>query len=417
MFVAHPRLYIQARPFHMTSESLLKYLTNPARPLLPPTSAIPPSIEALLDTLARGEVRGHAAKQLVHTFLDRHGIAICTSVPDPLSTFDVFLRCLDRRLRMGVSASTLRRVWTTEDRSSTALLQALDTDQRVSWPLPIALAQTWTGPGLPPTSTHWYASRKHDGVRCLALVRLTHGVVTHVDLVSRTGRVLTTLSAVATSLQQDLQQAGVAAWGEERAFVLDGELCALDDAGQESFVLAASQVQRPTELATLVYYPFDLLPLEAWLAWRTSPTPPFAERYARLQQMLEAVSKACPTTCLRRLPHVRLTSEGDWTSIQHRAAVEGWEGLMLRDDVPFQGRRTPSLRKVRRREEAEFVVEDIDVTTMRLPVDGTYADRVALASRYYDHSRRRHSDFAPWPTCACRFWVPRGAAFVLCGTP
>ena len=59
-----------------------------------------------------------------------------------------------------------------------------------------------------------------------------------------------------------------------------------------------------------------------------------------------------------------------------------WEGIMLREDMPYEGRRTHSMRKIRPKREGEYLVRDIEIRTMRLALDGTYADRHALASMY-----------------------------------
>lgn len=379
------------------------------------TQPVPPTLEDLFRTLAQGDVRGKAAKALVHAFLDTHGILASASRDAAL--LDVFYRCLDRHLRIGVSAARLRQLLPhaapRRDRAA-QLLDELRTAGRVrTLELPVALAQTWKrAPSLPPGPAAWYASRKLDGVRCLAIATVSAGRVDDVLLLSRQGRLFSQQTSLAAALRADL-----ARWDARPAesFVLDGELCVAaqpgaDDEFVESYVHAAAQLQRHAASDDLVYFPFDVLPVRAWLGWRDAPTAPLAARHAVLASLL-ASARAAPATRLRALPQTRVDSSAALAALLQRAAA--WEGLVLRCDVPFEGKRTPRMLKVRVHQDAEFVVEDVDVATMRLPWGGAYADRLALKSTWPPDARHPHH--APRAPRACRLGLQRGRAPVLCG--
>ncbi|GJJ71863.1 hypothetical protein EMPS_04220 [Entomortierella parvispora] len=53
----------------------------------------------------------------------------------------------------------------------------------------------------------------------------------------------------------------------------------------------------------------------------------------------------------------------------------GWEGVMLRKDVGYEGKRSRNLLKIKQFRDAEYVVEDVMVGSMRLPFRGEYQDR------------------------------------------
>jgi expressed protein len=150
--------------------------------------------------------------------------------------------------------------------------------------------------------------------------------------------------------------------------------------GHESFARAMSTIQQPGPKPDLVYFPFDLVTLDEFTGGGGRP---YSER-------LE---------CLRSLvPHLSQVGALPQTRIDHPATFEAlvrdsreWEGLMLREDVPYEGRRTPSMLKIRPRCEAEYTVVGVDIRTMRLASDGIYADRRALASVTIQHGGRRVS--------------------------
>lgn len=325
---------------------------------------IPSNVTELLHLLNNG-VRGRQACQLVNAFIEHHNI-------DDDCMIDTLYRCIDRHLRVGLSKHSIYHMVQRET-SMTAFLEHLQRcGHLLESQMPVALARTWDQPAsCPPTKTCWYASRKLDGIRCLFVV--TYNKAHAVYAISRTGRRFHTLTEWEHRLTREL-----AAYPS--SFVIDGEMCVMNAEGHESFARAMSTIQQPGPKPDLVYFPFDLVTLDEFTGGGGRP---YSER-------LE---------CLRSLvPHLSQVGALPQTRIDHPATFEAlvrdsreWEGLMLREDVPYEGRRTPSMLKIRPRCEAEYTVLGVDIRTMRLASDGIYADRRALASITIQHGGRRVS--------------------------
>lgn len=58
----------------------------------------------------------------------------------------------------------------------------------------------------------------------------------------------------------------------------------------------------------------------------------------------------------------------------------GWEGVVLRKNVGYEGKRSRNLLKFKEFQEAEFIVEEVTLGTMRLPLNGQFEERYGLTS-------------------------------------
>lgn len=370
---------------------------------------VPSTLEGLLDQLAARTVSGHDAKDLICAFLTRHGIMAhhdketqraSTSTSTSLTVLDIFFRCLDRNLQAGISQATLRSVMHADDSQGEVqrFLAALHSSGNVSsFPMEMALAHIGSPAKVVKRMQRsaWYASRKVDGVRCVTVVSMDAKSkrITDVHTLSRSGRPLEALAPFRAQLAEDLgayprlaRLAGAPDASGHAHLVLDGELCALQLAGDdgrttsyvEDFAHTLSVVRRQTPSTTpIIYFPFDCMPLEAFVCWRTAlerdTAPRFSERYASLDALVAWCLAERPATCLRRLEQWRVRDAASLDALVDRAAHAQWEGLMLREDIGYEGRRTQSLLKLRPTQEAEYVVQDVVLASMRLPINGQYA--------------------------------------------
>ncbi|CCU98405.1 unnamed protein product [Malassezia sympodialis ATCC 42132] len=388
-------VYADGHLFHMTSTTLARFRAD--RPASAPVP-VPPSVAALLQQLGARTLRGHAAKQLVHTFLEHHGVDAqhAREEREPLTVLDVFYRCLDRHLGIGLSALSVQRALGVPGAppslhaapSTDAWLARLRAQGHVApLPMPVALARPHAQLPLPPTRTAWYASRKLDGVRCLFVADTdAHGRLSHVYALSRHGRTFRMLDPFAAQLRAELDACPLVP--RDGPWLLDGELCVWSADGQESFVRAASLVMRQAPGGSaLVYHPFDMLTLREFLTWRQAPTRTLSERLRALSELTAWLHTHRPATRVRALPQTRVDSPAALDDLRREAAA--WEGLVVRDDQPYEGRRSHAMLKVCARQEAEFVVEDVEISTMRLPMEGVYADRRAVASVVVRYRGRR----------------------------
>jgi bifunctional non-homologous end joining protein LigD len=179
-----------------------------------------------------------------------------------------------------------------------------------------------------PAGEGWLYEVKWDGYRALAY--LAGGEAT---LVSRNGNDLTPrFPDVAKALAKHVKTPDC---------VLDGEVCALDEAGRPSF----SAMQQGKAGTPIVYEVFDLLELEG----EPLLDLPLAERRAKLEQLLDR----------RKQTTVRLSETfEDGPALFHAAHEQRLEGVIAkRSDSPYrQGKRTREWLKVKTHGRQEFVI-------------------------------------------------------------
>jgi bifunctional non-homologous end joining protein LigD len=178
-----------------------------------------------------------------------------------------------------------------------------------------------------PSGDGWLFEVKWDGYRALAYLR--GGEAT---LVSRNGNDLTErFRGVAGAIPRALKTPDC---------VLDGEVCALDEAGRPSF--SAMQQSKPG--TPIVYEVFDVLEAEG----RPLVDLPLAERRAQLERLLD-----------RRSAAVRLSEAfEDGRALLEAATSQQLEGIVAkRVDSPYrQGKRTREWLKIKTRGRQEFVI-------------------------------------------------------------
>ncbi len=176
-----------------------------------------------------------------------------------------------------------------------------------------------------PAGGGWLFEPKWDGYRCIAYVRAGKA-----ELHSRSGRV------DLTDRFRPLAEALPAAVGE-RDCVLDGEVCALDEAGRARFSLLQQGRGR------LVYQVFDLLEKEG---------DPLLARPLRERRRLLARPLDPRSTAVRLTPAAR-----DGRALLQAARRREVEGVVAkRADSPYEEGRSRSWLKVKVRPRQEVVV-------------------------------------------------------------
>lgn len=322
------RIYDPHFRLHVTSKSVLKYLDKhgPDHSFGEP----PATLESLLDALSARRVTGHAALDATASFYR----AFCHNE----EAQQIFWRVLDRNLKMGVSTQTVRQVLVRTDQDEANIdadsLQLGDAPDDAKSPrcpfTSVALAVThkkekdiWTTL----SNDRWFASRKLDGVRCLAVVNSKDNI----QFYSRTGRPFSSLDKVEAAIRARIQP-------DHTPFVLDGEICVFketDDGNKlEDFLETIRQIRtKQKSMTNPMYEVFDLIST-AGARDGVDPTP-FIERQHKLGAFLGASQ---PHICR---VHQRLVDRSETLQyLQDLAVKRGWEGLMLRRNGPYLGKRT-----------------------------------------------------------------------------
>lgn len=207
--------------------------------------------------------------------------------------------------------------------------------------------------GVDPVDGTYFASRKLDGVRCVAFINnyMREGeLVQEVEFRSRQNKVFTTLG----NLVEPVKEFGIDLLGE---WVLDGEICILDENGDEHFDWVMKEITRKNHtIANPCYNVFDVLTKAEFNMEKESP------RFETRLNILKACEQQFIATTEHRdrihlLKQERLTCQEDFDRWSGYVAEGHWEGFMLRKDVPYQRGRNKDLLKVKKFKDAEYIVE------------------------------------------------------------
>ena len=225
----------------------------------------------------------------------------------------------------------------------------------------------------------WYASRKLDGVRCLAVVD-EHG---ECKLYSRMGKEFTTLNKIKEAIESTCLF----------NVVFDGEICLMDEDGNEDFQSVMKQLRRKDhQIENPVYMMFDMLSKSDFDEGKS--TELLSERLHKLRSVTDGSHKETipwhmkeidTTKTLRYLAQHIITDERHFDTWGQMATDNNWEGFMLRKDIGYEGKRSKNLLKVKKFHDAEYKVVMSDLGQMSVVRDGKEKQETMLAQVWIEH--------------------------------
>lgn len=235
----------------------------------------------------------------------------------------------------------------------------------------VALAQTYE-PKLASfgedTDEVWYASRKLDGVRCLAVV----DEMGKCTLYSRMGKEFTTLNKI----KYAIEATGII------NYVFDGEICLLDKDGNEDFQGVMKELRRKDhQIENPTFMIFDMIHKTEFDKGKS--TDILSERLHTLRTWLGPRYDTKET--LRYLDQAVITGERHFDMWNQMASDNNWEGFMLRKDTFYEGKRSKNLLKVKSFHDAEYEVLGWDVDTHEVVRDGKSESMTMLSQVWIDH--------------------------------
>ena len=199
----------------------------------------------------------------------------------------------------------------------------------------------------------WFASRKLDGVRCLTIVDANGNV----NCYSRAGKEFLTLDKIRT----DIAATGL------RGVVFDGEVCIVDEDGNEDFQGIMQEIKRKDHtIESPVYKLFDYIAIDEFNAGEG--TVQLSMRLNVLRQELATcrAHKNLPLNTLDLLEQDFIEHDTMFEEMVNHATEQGWEGLMLRKNSPYCGKRNKDLLKVKKFHDAEYTVVDCESKKLRV---------------------------------------------------
>lgn len=201
----------------------------------------------------------------------------------------------------------------------------------------------------------YVVSRKLDGLRCVVVVK--DGKAT---AYTRTGNVYTTLSKITDAISEYAKK------NNKLNFVLDGEVCIIDENGNEDFAAIQSEYNKKDyTIENPKYVAFDLLTLEEFENEKGT-----VEYKDRVKNLIECV-KDCNSKYIGTVEFFEPKSYKELMDLLDYVVDEkGYEGLMVRKGA-YEAKRTWNLQKLKKFHDAEFEVIGVEteVTTFIKYVD------------------------------------------------
>lgn len=220
---------------------------------------------------------------------------------------------------------------------------------------------------------NWLSSRKLDGCRCVAIVD-ENGKCT---CWSRQGKTLDTLGKI----EDEISSLGL------KNVVFDGECCIVDENGDEHFDWIMKEIKRKNHtIDHPMYQVFDMMTLDEFNMIDESPV--FSDRVSWLNDFFKyhpnlRYMKPVKQTPVKSLEH--------FNELFNEAKSNDWEGLVIRKDVPYEGKRSNNMLKVKDFSDAEYVVEDVEFGPFRVIVDGKEVEENVLTNIIITHKGNKVS--------------------------
>ena len=334
--------------FHYTYNPFKKYgvhtrVLKKNSNLVAPSNLYPDFFQ-LLDDLAENNLTGHAAIGAVNAFVNELNE----------DHKDLIYNILDRDLRMGASITSILKV-----------------HPNIVPVFKVALANPYAPKRADFKTEEWYGSRKLDGVRCIC--RKEGNTVT---FYSRNGKEFETLGRIAEDVKRIPGN-----------FILDGEVCMVDENGAEDFQGIMKQIRRKNHtIVNPKFLVFDCLTLEEFDNHESNTK--LSERLGR-ETMNPIMANEYQT--LTAVPQIMIKTEEQFTEMAKDAEANGYEGIMIRKNIGYEGKRSHNLLKVKKFHDNEYTVLDCVNGTMRWTEDGQQVEKECLSNIIIEHKGNRVS--------------------------
>ena len=296
------------------------------------------SIFTLLDDLRNRVCTGHTAIANVNRF-----------ILENIQYETLIYNIIDRDLKIGANTTSINK--------------AVHPDLIPTFK--VALANPYNVKRVDFQSGDWYGSRKLDGVRCICRKEMNT-----VTFYSRSGKEFLTLD----NLANEISKIG----GD---FILDGEICMVDKDGNEDFQGIMKQIRKKDhQIDNPKFFVFDYLTLEQFDN-KVGITP----LTFRLELGKNSLPENINSDMLEFLPQEQLTTEEQFTEMAKEAEEAGFEGIMVRKNVGYEGKRSHNLLKVKKFHDSEYTVLGTTNAFIRWTENGKQVERECLSNITIEH--------------------------------
>jgi len=290
----------------------------------------------LLDALDHRTITGHTAIAHVNGFISYL----------PEKYHDLIHRIIDRDLKIRANGRSINKV----------IPGCIPTFK-------VALANNYSPKRVDLVNEEWFGSRKLDGIRCL--IRKEGDSIT---AFSRNGKEIETLGKILEEVK-----------GLQGDFVLDGEICLVDENGKEDFQGIMKQIRRKDHtIDNPKYLVFDCITLNEFDEAKGNDNPlsnrlNFAKRIVGDGKYIEVIDQEIVKT------------EERFAEMVKDAEDQGFEGIMVRKNSDYEGKRGWNLLKVKKFHDEEYEVKDIQMGMMRWIENGAEVEKEVLRNIIIEH--------------------------------
>jgi len=234
----------------------------------------------------------------------------------------------------------------------------------------VALATPFEDVEVDFTKDTWYASRKLDGVRCLGIID-ENGKV---SLWSRQGNQFETLKKV----EDEIATLGL------KDMVFDGEICLTNKDGSDDFQGIMKQIRKKDHtIDNPKYLIFDIITGQEFRD--KIGTISYSVRYHTLSNTIKGMKY------LELVTQDIIAETGHFTDLMTAADNKGWEGLILRKNQVYEGKRTKNMLKCKSFHDAEYKVIDLEFGPFRMIENGLEITKEVLSNVVIEHKGNKVS--------------------------
>ena len=213
----------------------------------------------------------------------------------------------------------------------------------------------------------WYVSRKLDGVRCLIVVDEKGKAKSF----ARSGKQFYTLSLV----EKEIESLGV------KNVVYDGEMCIVDENGNENFQSIMKEIGRKDHtIKNGLFQIFDFIPSDMFQRGEAS-----SGNFSQRQLALESLLLGKTLHYIDYLSQAPVSSFEELNALTLKASEIGWEGLMLRKNSTYKGKRSNDILKVKTFFDSEYKVIDTFFGPLRYIKEGIEVEEEMLSGVAIEH--------------------------------
>lgn len=232
-------------------------------------------------------------------------------------SFDLFCNILDKDLKCGISTKIINSVFKN-------LIPEFN----------VPLANVYKEGKCDFKKEKWFASRKLDGVRCLCFIYNKDNI----KFFSRNGKQFETLNNLIPWIKDFI--------GNEKNIILDGEVCIIDEKGNENFKSVISQIRRKNyTIKKPKFFIFGVYPIFGFL--KNIPS------FYSINHL-----KLLSNLFVEHINQIKINSKEELTTIIN-SLPENWEGLILKK-FPMLFKRSNNLLKIKKFKEIDLKVVGVE---------------------------------------------------------